>query len=375
MASIKTGKWKRRLAKANRANPEMSPPPPPQQTFADAAAGQKINRGASDAVPLSPEGQAQAQAIGARAAAKGGFDSVVTDTAARTQQTADEIAKESPKPTPVKVDPRLGAWAQGNLEGRPKKDVGWYIDRLVRQNPSHVIAGQGAMASRPGESFDQFRLRVLPAILAEMHSLMRDPNQRIAIVDHSSSGRLVRAWLAAGAGDDFKIKASAFQGENPGAGTAERLAPDADGEWKLEPADLKAPGPLPPGIYLVHHALTPQNERNYADANKRSDSVAQIGKHVKSGDWGRVQSTARAALANGSTNQQISDAVDAALPAPEDAARLPLHKLMAVYHAASAAKRPQYAGVVAQKAAEAAKARPESRALVARHMRLAGLAK
>src|SRR5487761_672108 len=95
--SIKRGKWER----GRPPRPDELPAPPPEKVLGDAQQGVDINRGSSDQVPLSNVGKEQAAELGEQAAAKGGFDSVTTDDALRTRQTAEEIASKSPAPVSV----------------------------------------------------------------------------------------------------------------------------------------------------------------------------------------------------------------------------------------------------------------------------------
>lgn len=376
--STKKGKWERKLAKSAKRNPEAIPSPPPEATIEMAKSGIPINRGNSDAMPLSRDGVEGADAIGKEFAQKGGVDSIKTDDSVRTRQTASEVAKDNPKPVPVQIDPNLGAWAQGNLEGKPKNVVGNHIRTLIRNNPAHVIPGQGAMSSRPGESFDQFRSRVLTSVMAEMHALSENPQERRVIINHSSSGNLVKAWLAAGAPDDFSIKPEVMNQPPPKPGTAERLYPDANGQWKISEMNMAGAGELPPGIYFVHHGLTPQNEQNYKSANQSQELIRQIKAYVKSNDWPRLKALAEKAIQSGRiTEDQLEQTVDSALPHNEnELSALPLHHMIAAASAAGPQRRKMYANAIHSASQGAMQGiPPHLGAEVIDHMRLLNLPK
>src|ERR1039457_1379010 len=102
--------YERRASRKARAMPAA--PPPPDLTTAAAADGISINRGSSTAQPLAPAGEIEADQTAAALANKGGLDSLTSSTAARTEQTSQRIAAQSPQPLQVGQDPRLESWAQ-----------------------------------------------------------------------------------------------------------------------------------------------------------------------------------------------------------------------------------------------------------------------
>jgi broad specificity phosphatase PhoE len=303
-------------APREKVNPENLPPPSPSEVISMAKSGVKINRGSSDAMPLSREGLRQAAEAGEKLAKKGGADSITADTSVRGQQTAREIAARDPKQSAVQTDPNLGAWAQGNLEGQPKDLVRHHIQNLIRNNPGHVIPGQGAMTDRHGESFDQFKSRVLRAILGKMHELSQDPTRVILLTGHSSSGNLIKAWIAAGAHDDFRINKKVLNGPPDKPGTVHRIFPDKDGNWEMKPVNLDAPGPLLPGIYEVRHGMTPQNEDRSKKNNAKQEALEQVKRYIRAHDYGRAKASGMKAVQQGLvTEEEVETAVESALPA------------------------------------------------------------
>lgn len=343
MSSVKRGKWERK----NKPDLGSLTPPAPEQTAAMVADGIPVNRGSSDKLPLSPEGIQEAQEVGAKLAAKGGLDDMKSSGATRTLQTAKIIGDQNPTPLPVKNGTNLESWAQGNAEGQPKDLVKAQIDDLVRNNPSYKIPGQGAMASHPGESFDEFRTSRLPALRAAMQELADNPNAKIGRIVHSQTIKLLNGWLAKNTPDDLSIDPAAMADEKEAPGSVSRLFPDDKGKWKLTEVNLDDQKPLDPGVYLIRHGMTPWNKETYERANGQQDAIAEITKHTKGMNWKGVRDAAEKAGTGGHlSDDQISDTVDAALPEPEKAAKLPLHRLMAVAAAASPEKRQQYAPLI-----------------------------
>lgn len=102
-------------------------------------------------------------------------------------------------------------------------------------------------------------------------------------------------------------------------------------------------------------------------------ALAQIAKYVQSSDWGRVRATAKKAAEQGHlTDDEISDAIDAALPSTDDVGKLPLHHAIAVVSAASPERRSGYASIFQQHPA-LTQLPPDAQAQINDHMRLIGL--
>jgi broad specificity phosphatase PhoE len=320
------------------------PPIPAEESARLASEGVKINRANSNLAPLSEIGKGEVQDVAAKLADKGGLDELKTSPALRTQETAQAIAENNPGPLPVTQDPNLESWAQGNLEGQPMVAVKKQIQDLIRKQPGRVIPGQGQLSSRSGESFNEYRLRALPAVRGLMQELANDPTKKIGVPDHSSVTKLAKAWLANGTPDDFSIKPSAMDQEPAKPGSVSRLYPNQDGEWELSDVDLNSSDPLPPGIFFIRHGATPWNRESYQKQDNTQSAMAQIGKTIQALDFGRARATAQKAAAAGHLgDDDIDRAIDASLPSPDEAAKLPLHQLLAVATAASPQKREQYA--------------------------------
>jgi broad specificity phosphatase PhoE len=346
-------------------------PPPPEQTTALVQQGVDVNRGNSNQQPLAPSGVQEAKQVGAALVAKGGLDNLKTGGSARGDQTAQIIGQADPK-LPVERDGDIQSWAQGNLEGQPAALVRDQIRDLVRNNPSQKIPGQGALSSRPGESFDDFRTSRLSAIRGAMQELAQNPQAKIGRVTHSQVIKLVNGWLANGTPDDFAVKPEAMEDHSEKPGQVERLFPTEGGKWKTEAVNMESGDQLQPGVYLIRHGMTPWNKETYEKANGAQDAMAQITKAAKGMDWARAAGHAQQALAKGHlTEQQIEQTIDAALPDPQKAAKLPLHRLMAVASAASPARRQEYIAAI-QQYPGMNELPPDAQAQITDHLRLIG---
>lgn len=348
-------------------------PPAPAETEALAATGEDINRGNSNQDPLSPQGEAQAQEVAAGLAQKGGLDTLKASTSKRSADTAQAIAEQNPTPVDPEPDPNSESWAQGNMEGQPTAMVKDQIRDLVRKNPTFKIPGQGAMSTRPGESFDDFRQRYLSSIRGTMQQLADNPSAKHGIVTHSTGIKLLNGWLANDTPDDLSIKPEAMDDKSEAPGNVSHLFPDKDGKWQIKPVDLKSSEPLPPGIFLIRHGATPWNAETYAKNEGGQDARQQITKYLKGMDFGRARAVAqKASVAGHLSDDDISSLIDSSLPDAKTAADLPLHHLLGVASAASPAKRQEYAPVIQKHFAGASQLPPDAAQQLTQHLRAIG---
>lgn len=341
-------KFERRASRQARADSALNTPSPaPEDTIAAAAQGEDINRGSSTQIPISDDvGQSQQQQTAERLARGGGVDKIIAGPSVRTQQMADAIAKNNPKPVPIRNEPGIESWPQGNLEGKPKSETSGVIRDLIRKNPRRIIPGQGAMSDTPGQSFDQWRLSTLPALRGVMQEfaegIRKDPQHKIAVPAHSGVVRLAHAWLKNGAPDDFSINPEAMdeKGENPGG--VDRMFPNKNGEWEISDTDKENPLKDGPGIYLVRHAVTPQNKENYELAAKQQGALSKMVGRVRALDFPNVNKWAKQASDAGMSDQDIEKYIDSSLPSADEASDMPLPHVAAIVAAASPAKKPEY---------------------------------
>ncbi len=207
----------------------------------------------------------------------------------------------------------------------PVKDA---ISQIVRGNSRYRIPPQG------NETFDAFRVRALPMVRAAMQEVAHDPSKYVPIVLHSQAVKLIDAWIDAGMNDDFSVNPEVMRG-NPVQGTVERLYPVKETPgWRKEaiPLDGSTPLPPPPGILLIQHG---KSDENYAKTGKHQDAIAELAKHVKSGDFGRARAFAhKASTELGLSDDDIGSIIDSSLPSADEAAGLPHDRLLALASAA-----------------------------------------
>lgn len=353
-------------------DPITTPSPPPEKTEALAAAGTPINRGNSDQMPLSEPGRQQAAEVADQIQSKGGLDKLVVSPAVRTKETAQPIIEKQPD-IPVREEPAIESWAQGNLEGEQETpQVQSEIRDLIRKNPRRVIPGQGSMSSKPGESFEQYRQRTLPAMRGIMQEfadgIEKNPNFKLGVPIHSSVVKLTKAWLSKGSPDDFAINPGEMDKHSEPPGTVARLFPNDKGEWEVNEVNLKNKEPLGPGIYLIRHAMTPQNTESYSGADAQQQALGKMTKHIDKLDFGRAQAEALKASKAGMGDDDIQKYIDAALPDAKTASQLSMPQVLAVIAAAGPGKKAEYAPLLKSHFGNISALAPDDQAEFAAHL-------
>lgn len=344
--------------------------PSPQSTADMASGGLPVVRGNSNQAPLTDKGRADVASTGQALANLGGVDQIISSPAERTTETAAALQNADPKRPPMSTDQGLESHAFGQLEGEPKTPaVRKFLGDMIRKNPDYRIPGQGAMSSRPGESFNDFRVRGLSSIRGIMQNLAENPNQSIAVPKHSQVSKLVKAWIAAGMPDDL----SADPGEmtkdhSPQPGEVEKLSPDQDGNWSLEKFDPESEKSLPKGaIYLVEHGETPATSAKSGQISAGQRARAELISAIRSGDWKSAQKVAQKAKGLLS-DDEISQSIDEALPGAEEASQLPPHQLLPMASAAGPDKRAELMPVVRQAFGDLSGASPDAAQALRTHI-------
>lgn len=322
--------------------PEAAYSTSPEATAAMAAGGLDVVRGNSNKQPLSPEGEQTVQRVAGAMGPKG-LDRIQPSASVRAQQTAGALSQASGALSSQPL-PDLESHALGALEGAPKTpEVKKFLATLVRKYPDFRIPGQGALSGRPGESFNDYRVRALGAVSGLMQTLAESPLESIAVPTHSQIINLVRAWVAAGLPEDLSIDSTVMTAPDTAKpGEVERFFPTTEDSppWRLEPFNPEEFSALPKGsIYFVRHGETPATQASSARVSPLQRSRAEIVSHVKRGDFGRARAVAKSASAQGLSDDEISQAIDEALPSGKDAQNLPSHHLLSAASAASSAKR------------------------------------
>jgi hypothetical protein len=234
----------------------------------------------------------------------------------------------------------LESRALGQLEGEHKTpEVKAFLRSTIRNLPNYKIPGQGAMSNRPGESFSEFKQRVITALRGLMQRLATSPQSRIVVPTSSQVIRLAKAWCDAGCPDDFSVNIDTMSKDDEGKpGEIERLFPEPSGQWGVTPFAPQSSKEFGPGIYLMRHGETDQVQAAHAVDHQKSR--AQIIAHVRAGNYAGAREAGRSAVSAGHlTDDDVSSAVDEALPDGQSAHQLPPDQLLAAASAASPEKR------------------------------------
>jgi broad specificity phosphatase PhoE len=316
----------------------ITSPPSPGASTDMAAGGMPLVRGNSNAQPMSPQGHATVQHVGQQLAKLGGPSEIDPSTSARALQTGADLAAQTA--APVSPAPGLESRALGQLEGEQKTpEVKSFLRSTIRNLPNYKIPGMGAMSNRPGESFNEFKTRVITAIRGLMQKLATAPQSKIVVPTSSQVIRLVKAWCDAGCPDDFSVNVNTMGKDDEGKpGEMERLFPKPSGQWEITPFSPKSAKEFSPGIYLMRHGETDSMQAQGASEHQKSR--AQIIAHVRAGNYAGARTVGQAAVGAGHmSDEDVSSAVDEALPDANTAEQLSPTELLAAANAASPQKR------------------------------------
>ncbi len=210
-------------------------------------------RGAAD-VPLSPQGHQQVQELGKRIKALGGLSTVHASEASRTQDTARAISDN------VITNPNLGDMAYGALEGMASADAIPILNRFINNAQYEPLPGIGPSSRRPGESFNEFKQRVLMTMYGIMQS--QGPHDRIGVVANRRVIKTIEGWLDKKALPTFNVNpdiVTNFTDGDISPGDVYHMYKNG-GMWRMENLDMYSRDKmLDPGIYLIRHGVTPWN--------------------------------------------------------------------------------------------------------------------
>lgn len=342
--------------------------PPPLATTTMAQGDEPVVRGNSNLQPMNATGHATARKVGQQLARLGGPDEIIPSSSQRTVDTAQEVgAQTGARMAPP--NPGLESHAMGNLEGEPKTpELRKYIADLMRNSPGTKIPGQGAMSNRPGESFDEFRVRALSAVRGLLQRLASNPSSRILVPTSTQVIRLIEAWAALGCPDDLSVDTNAYLKDTPGKpGDIVRFWPEQDGKWKLTPFKPASATEFPPGLYFMRHGETDSVQALHAEAHQKAR--AQVIAHVRAGKWKEARDTVKAAVGSGLlSDEDAGNAVDMALPNAQDAARLAPHELLSAVSAAGPQKRQELMPVLNSRLGTMQGASPEAVQAIKQHL-------
>lgn len=224
--------------------------------------GKRI-RGSTD-LKLSPEGREQIKQLSVELNKRGGLWRMYSSTQSRAVETAHLVVKHSHATRFMMPSASLESWALGHYEGKLISEALPHIKALVAKKPWVVPVGMGLDSTRVGESFNQFKTRVIDEVRRIMDVWLEHPTKRIGVVTHFHDCRLVEAWLAKYKGDpgpnDDLYDANIYNEDRGAPGDVFWLRKQ-NGIWKYSQIYIdKLPEiPLPPGVYFIRHAMTSWN--------------------------------------------------------------------------------------------------------------------
>lgn len=228
----------------------------PVATQSKPVASIKRVRGSID-IPLNDEGHAQAEEV---ARAIGPLDQIVASPLTRSKQTAVALAKYTGAPITLTKD--LHPMRLGAFEGEPVDSVKDTLQHLILNHPNAKMPGRSAASTEDGESFNDFKGRLIPFMAQLMTHFQKDPRGRIAVVSHLRDVKAMEGWMKAGmpANLDFERKDMMNStGIKDEPSSVHKLSYNGK-EWKMEEQPLEKVGPdVSPGIIMVRHGRTDFN--------------------------------------------------------------------------------------------------------------------
>lgn len=231
-----------------------------------------IARGSSN-IPLTPQGKADLCQDGcelARLGATGAkVSKITTSDLQRTRDSGAILQRCLGECTPLEHNANLDPWYQGWIEGmHVDPAILKEMQRLQVDAPNDTPPGRGPLSTHPGESFNNYKQRFLRTMLPIMErfkeSMMFNPIREV-VVNHYRGIKVMESWIAKGTPADFTLDNAELLRHDGAPGDIHRLYITPEGKWKIEMYDACAAAPpLPPGIYIIRHGLTPWNKESNA---------------------------------------------------------------------------------------------------------------
>lgn len=224
--------------------------------------GGKTIRGSTE-LRLTSEGKEQISLLNKQVISKGCFWRVYYSTQMRAAESAHILTQNCPSTAFMRPCPELESWHLGGYEGQQVADVLTDIQDLVARRPWVTPVGMGPDSTKPGESFNHFKSRVLDKIRELMAVSEEHPTKRIAVVTHFHDIQLLDSWLAEykgrpGPDDDF-YNPNIYNQEKGEPGEVIWVRKAKDGEWKFTRVKIDKLAVFPPGLYFVRHGATAAN--------------------------------------------------------------------------------------------------------------------
>lgn len=207
-------------------------------------------RGSAD-LPLTRDGQAKAAELGKQLAPYGGFDRIAASPKKRTMDTAKLISPHAF----IKMDPNLEDMNYGELEGQKSADAIPLINDYIKNRPHERLPGVSKFSGKAGESFNEYKSRLLPEIHRVIEIARQHPGEKIALVLNRRSIKTMLAWMTKGRPKSLATDtaiATSFQHDDIPNGSIQRWTPKG-----LEP--IKHVSDITPGLYVMRHFATHWN--------------------------------------------------------------------------------------------------------------------
>lgn len=233
-----------------------------------------IARGSSD-VPLTEQGRMDLCANGCNLARLGRDGSrptrITTSDLARTRESGRILQKCLGTCTPLEHNANLDPWYQGWIEGMPvDPHILGVMQDLQVNRPDDTPDGRGPLSTHPGESFNNYKQRFLktmiPIMERQKESLLYSPIREV-VVNHYRGIKVLESWTKNGTPSNMALDNVELLRHDGAPGDIHRLYLTPTGVWKIEKFDAnnQVP-PLPPGIYVIRHGLTPWNRETQGNA-------------------------------------------------------------------------------------------------------------
>lgn len=233
----------------------------PEEEPEDTGTGQPpaILRGSSN-LPITDQGESDIFHLGVRLQARGGLDEIHSADLTRHNQTADILETTNQLAQRFQGHVGFRSWALGALEGQPHDKVIGAVNDLVTKTPDIAMPGAGPISASLGESFNDFKYRMLTMSRILMNRLEENPDRKIGVVTSSRDIGLIKAWVAKGAGADQAVDTDLFTHSHENPGSVYRFAPDErTGRWEISQVNPDSDADLRGGIYFIRHGETPWN--------------------------------------------------------------------------------------------------------------------
>ncbi len=217
-------------------------------------------------IPLTDVGKKQIEEVGELLNKLGGLTQLYRSGLKRCIQTADILSDEMPGMEVIDLGSRLDPWHLGKFEGMPVDDVREKIQYYL-YHPDEVVPGDGFAA--PGESFNQFKERVL-SILVILRN--RAKSRKIGVVANYRILTLVKGWIYAGANPNFDIVISSMFDPTVTPGDVLYYDPNSKYGPCCDSITQDTNCKLEDGLYIIRHGETAWNSPGSANQSGATGS-------------------------------------------------------------------------------------------------------